>query len=185
MYLPKLSEIKKSRDYQIEFRGLNHNYFVGENEFYNMKNLTSSYYPVLSPRAKRQKFNNSDVRVTALTAAQGKLAWVSGTDFYYNGTVWGQVTEGKKQLVSMGAYICIFPDAKIFNTYTGAFDTMGAKWEAITGNVTYSLTTKDGDEIDDISAIGEKPKNPIDKDYWIDTSVTPHVLKQYSEEHQR
>lgn len=181
MYLPKLSEIKKSRDYQIEFRGLNHNYFVGENEFYNMKNLTSSYYPVLSPRSKRQKFNYSKIPVTALTAAQGKLAWVSGTDFYYNGTRVGEVTEGKKQLVSMGAYICIFPDKKIFNTYTGAFETMEAKWEAITGVVVYSLTTKDGDAIP-VSATGEKPSNPSDKDYWIDTSVTPHVLKQYSAE---
>ena len=33
MMLPYLNEVAKSRDYQIEFKGLNRNLYVGENQF--------------------------------------------------------------------------------------------------------------------------------------------------------
>lgn len=55
MYAPKLHETERSRDMIQEFRGYNHNLRIGDNEFYDMKNMTGSYYPVLSPRGKRGK----------------------------------------------------------------------------------------------------------------------------------
>ena len=35
------------------FKGYNHNLRIGDGEFFDMKNMTSDHYPVLSPRGKR------------------------------------------------------------------------------------------------------------------------------------
>ena len=35
------------------FGGYNHNYKIGDGEFYDMKNLTSDYYPLMGNRAAR------------------------------------------------------------------------------------------------------------------------------------
>ena len=35
------------------FRGYNHNLRIADSEFFDMKNMTSDYYPVLSPRGRR------------------------------------------------------------------------------------------------------------------------------------
>ena len=47
MFLPKLNKIATSRDIVDVFKGYNHNLRIGEREFYDMKNLTSSYFPVI------------------------------------------------------------------------------------------------------------------------------------------
>ena len=43
MYLPMLTEMTKSRDQQIEFKGYNHNLYVGENQFYDTGNLCATH----------------------------------------------------------------------------------------------------------------------------------------------
>ena len=53
MKFPTLEEQKSSRDLIDSFRGYNHNLRISDNEFYDMKNLTSTHYPILSPRGKR------------------------------------------------------------------------------------------------------------------------------------
>ena len=53
MHLSEMYEIPTSRALIEEFRGYNHNLRIAENEFYDMQNLTSTYYPLLSPRGKR------------------------------------------------------------------------------------------------------------------------------------
>lgn len=53
MKYPKLTELNTSRDMVDVFRGYNHNLRIGDGEFYDMTNLTSDDYPVLSPRRPR------------------------------------------------------------------------------------------------------------------------------------
>ena len=50
---PKLIELESSRQMVDTFKGYNHNLRIGDGEFFDMKNITSDYYPVLSPRGKR------------------------------------------------------------------------------------------------------------------------------------
>ena len=50
---PVLDAPETSRDYQEEFGGYNHNLRISDYEFYDEKNMTGDYYPVLSPRNKR------------------------------------------------------------------------------------------------------------------------------------
>lgn len=177
MFLPELYEINVQRDMIRKFAGLNATLYVKDGEFSDMKNLSSDNYPVLSPRKKRHK-------IRQLTKPNGlfahnKLAWVDGTGFYYNGILKGSVTDSKKQMVAMGAYIIIFPDKKYYNTHTDEYGDLGHKVELSSGSVSWELCSKDAVSYTYTSGT-TAPGNPANGAYWLDTSGTPHVLKQYS-----
>ena len=53
MKYPVLKVPGSSRNMVDTFMGYNHNLRIGDGEFFNMKNMTSDYYPVLSPRGTR------------------------------------------------------------------------------------------------------------------------------------
>ena len=122
MHLPNLNDSDKQIKQIVDFRGYNHNPSIIDGEFYDMFNLSSSQYPVLSPRKPRGT-------VQVLTSPNGiiaknALAWVDGTNFYYNGVIKGTVSNNQKQLLSMGAYILIFPDKVYYNTSTDVFGNL-------------------------------------------------------------
>ena len=116
LHYPKLKEIPTSRSMIAEFKGYNHNPRIGKGEFYDMINLTSDEYPLLTPRKKRGTYK---IAFTSLGGMLSKdeLCYVEGDNFYVgdNKIVLG-LTEGEKQLVSMGAYAVIMPDQKYVNT---------------------------------------------------------------------
>lgn len=179
MRLPVLSEISKSRDYQIDFKGYSHGLYVNETQFYDTQNLCATNYPVMTPRAAR-------AAVRTLTAPQGifarnRLCWVDGGQFYYDGTAYGEtLTDGEKQFVGMGAYILIFPDGMRFNTGTREMDALGAEYEAA-GEIKMTLARLDGTDYENVTVSEAAPENPYNGDYWMDTSSAP-VLKIYSGE---
>ena len=53
MKYPTLRVQQSSRDMVDVFRGYNHNLRIGEDEFYDMKNMTSDFYPVMAPTKPR------------------------------------------------------------------------------------------------------------------------------------
>lgn len=176
MRLPALNEVGKSRDYQIEFKGYNHNLYVNETQFFNTKNLCATNYPVMSPRALRAS-------VSTLTKpqgiyARGKLCRVDDGRFYYGDQQYGEMlTDGEKQFVGMGAYVLIFPDGVRFNTSTREMDRLGADWTAH-GQVTMRLCKLDGSDYGNITAADAAPENPVSGMYWLDTTI--NALKLYS-----
>lgn len=89
------------------FAGLNRRAGAAENEFAAMENMTGSQYPLLAPRDPRGKARG----VKKLNGMLGgaALCLVDGTNFLYDGSVYGQVTDSEKLLVRMGAKILIFP----------------------------------------------------------------------------
>lgn len=175
MRLPVLSEISKSRDYRIDFKGYNHGMYVDESQFYDTKNLCATNYPVMSPRAQRAK-------VRELTNPQGLFArsglcWVDEGRFYYESVQYGgELTAGGKQFVGMGAYILIFPDGMRFNASTKEVDWLSARYEA-TGTVTAQMCKYDGSDLGKVTAGDEEPEGAEKGDYWLDTSGEAHVLR--------
>lgn len=124
MNYPILSEIATTRQLTDVFAGYNHNLRINDGEFYDMQNLTSSYYPVLSPRPKRGTYISIENPLGMI--AKDALCYVDGGNFYINqykieGLDLDENTP--KTLVSMGAYVVIFPDRKWVNT---------AKWDGTT-----------------------------------------------------
>lgn len=176
--LPELQTQSQTRDMITAFTGYNHQLVTNDGEWYDMKNLTSDYYPVLSPRAKRS------VKSTLTTPnglfSKNGLVYVDGTSLYYKGSLVGTVENSKKQFVGMGAYVAIFPDKKYFNTAdeTPTIKSMGQTFQTVT-TVTYTPCTLSGASITVTKQDSEPTKT--NGAYWLDTSTTPSVLKMYQE----
>ncbi len=120
------------RAVQTVFKGYNHNHYAGDGEIYDMGNMSSLFYPLLSPRPPRYL-------LATLTKPNGifgrdKLCWVDGTSFYYDGVEKGTVTDSKKTFAAIGPYIVILPDKKYYNTTDG---TLGNLESSRTGAVTF------------------------------------------------
>lgn len=180
MKYPKLTPINTSREMVDVFKGYNHNLRIGEGEFYDMKNLSSDSFPVLSPRKKRGVYA-SPTSPQAIVAKDA-LCYVDGGDFIINEyTVpMGLSTDGKpKYLISMGAYVIIMPDKKYINT-SNLEDYGDIEATFNTAHTYFALCKLDGEEYDNVAAQNTAPDSPSNMDLWIDTSVKPHALKQYS-----
>ena len=187
MKYPYLSELRTSRKMIDVFGGYNHNLRIGDGEFYDMTNLSSADYPVLSPRHARGVY-------TVPSVPQGMIAkdvfcYVDGGDIIIGdqripiGLSIDKDENGNiipKKLVSMGAYVIILPDKKYINTTL--FADQGSIEETVTttSEVTFSLCMLDGVEYKNIDIQPIEPPNPTNLAYWLDTSTIPNALKQYS-----
>ena len=183
MNYPMLSETDIARQMTDTFGGYNHNLRIADGEFYDMKNLTSAYYPVLSPRGQRGVY-------AAPTAPQGMIAkdalcYVDGSAFVIGEYrvdmgLSADAQKRPKQLVSMGAYVVIFPDRKYINTADLTdYGDIDASFTT-TGTVTFSLCRMDGTAQDVTYTQDTAPASPSNMDTWLDTSSEPHTLRQYS-----
>ena len=195
MKYPALAELATSREMIDIFAGYNHNLRIGDGEFYDMKNLSSDTYPVLSPRKPRGSY-------ALPTNPQGmiskdSLCYVDGDIFVINENrnalpdlkLSTDPKDCPKTLVSMGSYVVILPDKVWVNTQSE--DGKSFKW----GYIEASVTTKegatvnfehcklDGTAYEGVEVGATAPSEPEDGQYWIDTSNIPHTLKKYSETH--
>lgn len=124
MEYPTLYVRQQSRQVIDEFRGYNHNLRIGTGEFYDMKNMTSDNYPLLSPRKPRGTVDGVSGQVQGMASLNG-LCYVAGGRLYYGETdgVWKVadmlLSEGEKQLVPFGAYLIVMPDKLWLNTVDG------------------------------------------------------------------
>ena len=139
--------IKKHTD--EAFYGYNHTEAPGSGEIYDMKNLTSDSYPLVSVRSPRRNRRT-------LTAARGLcsfdgLYWVAkddASDDWYslfkesNGAavkVEGLQLDGReKKMAVLGAYLVLFPDKKYYNRLTGVYGSLERTWQ---GNCAFSNST--------------------------------------------
>ena len=179
MKYPTLYTKESSREMVDVFKGYNHNLRIGDGEFFDMKNMTSDYYPVLSPRKKRGLHASPDSPNGMI--AKDALCYVDGTKFVINEyPVEMGLNNEPKQLISMGAYVIIMPDKKWINTLdTTEFGDIEASYTS-SSDVTFSLCTVDGADYENMAVSAEEPAEPENMALWIDTSTTPHTLKQYS-----
>ena len=184
MRYPKLTELPTTREMVDVFRGYNHNLRISNGEFFNMKNMTSDHYPVLSPRGKRGVYAKP-ASPQALIAKEA-LCYVDGADFVMgaNRISMNLSTEEKdnpKQLVSMGAYVIILPDKKYINTAKPEDrGDIEANFET-RDEVTFSLCKVDGNAYEIQYTQTDAPENPTSTTLWLDTSTTPNSLKQWSD----
>ena len=184
MKYPTLYTKENSRKIVDVFNGYNHNLRIGDGEFFDMKNMTSDFYPVLCPRNKRGVYASPN-NPTALISKDA-LCYVDGSKFVINEyAVDMGLNDEPKQLISMGAYVIIMPDKKYINTKDltefGNIEALfpGVKDQEVTA--IYEMCKVDGSVYDKAVTSPSAPENPGNLQLWIDTSSTPHVLKQYSD----
>ena len=181
MKYPRLRVTESSRQMVDVFKGYNHNLRIGDGEFFDMKNMTSDSYPVLSPRGKRGVYA-SPASPTGLIAKDA-LCYVDGTDFVINEyRIDMGLSDEPKQLVSMGAYVIILPDKKYINTANiGDRGSIEAEFRT-GGKASFTLCKLDSSDYVLTYPPSEKePSGAKNMELWIDTSSEPHALKQYSE----
>ena len=185
MEYPTLNVKQKSRQMSDAFLGYNHNLRIGDGEFYDMKNMTSDYYPVLAPRSKRGVYRDG-IRANGIIAKES-LCYVDGSAFVIGDErVEMGLSDSPKELISMGAYVIIMPDRKYIKTIKNEkeleyeHDNIDEE-HSTTEEVEFTLCTITGESYDtDGKASDIAPTNPVDGQLWIDTSSVPHTLKKYS-----
>ena len=181
MAFPNLRVPSASRQMVDVFKGYNHHLRIGDGEFFDMKNLTSDDYPVLSTRGQRGLYTENHPVAPVGLIAKDSLCYVDGGDFVMNGYRYDMdLSDEPKQLVSMGAYVIILPDKKYINTAnTNDRGNIEAE-KTTTENVTFSLCRVDVGDYDTEYIQGSAPEDPADGAMWIDTSTVPNALKQWS-----
>lgn len=184
MKYPQLQQPVTSRTIVDVFRGYNHNARISDGEFYDMRNLTSDVAPVLSLRKARGLYLQTG-NVQGMIA-KDSLCYIDGSYFVMNAyrVDMGLSTEYSdcpKQLISMGAYVIILPDKKYINT-ANLTDWGNIDAEVTTtATVTFSPCRQDGTPISPNYIQPTEPENPENMALWMDTSATPHSLKQWSD----
>ena len=190
MFYPKLAAGRQQTLTTEAFGGYDHNLELADGEFYDMENLSADAYPLLAPRPRRGT-------AQAIEGVQGILAkdalcWVQNqVRFTSTALRWRAYMPSvsasrreQKQLISMGAYLCIFPDGIYFNTekysdngYMGQENVV----DAASTNMDISLCLVDGTALTVSYTQASQPESPSNGQYWLDTSGKLHTLKQWAE----
>ena len=179
-YLPRLTMYGGRRETLDAFAGYFRGEKIREGEWNDEKNLTAMEYPVLATRRRRGV-------VETLESPQGMiakeaLAYVDGHDVYFGEyrIDMGLTLTGPKQLVSMGAYLLIWPDKKYLNTQD--FSDKGSMENSVTtaADTSISLCLDDGTDVDPITG-PTAPEAPENGAYWLDTGGNTPILKVWAE----
>ena len=194
MRAPYLRSVSASVEYQDRFLGYNHTENASVGEFYDMNNLTSDLYPVISPRNARGTFSFPDGGAeysAKAIIAKDALCFVSGDRFFINNIpvegfevppVYDEKGNEKRiSLVSMGAYVLIFPQRLYINTIDhtdcGSID---AEFVSESG-VNFELAKADGTAYQNLPTVKPEEGTETENPFYLDLSQTPNVVMQYSE----
>ena len=182
MEFPYMSEVSRYREMTATFGGYNRKLSCKEGEFYDMENMTTQYYPVLSPRPKRGI-------VKSLANPQGildkeQMMWVDDGVLYADGEA--VVLDGveiskdtEKTMAKMGAYVIIMPDKIWYNADTGECGYMESSFTS-SGGVSFTLCEANGSTITWHDAQYYEENEPQNGDYMMSTSGGKASLKVYS-----
>ena len=181
MQFPYLSPTPQTRVVTDVFRGYDHRLSAADGTFYDTLNLSSRQFPLLSTRLRR----GTAAQLTRPGGLIGKdtLCWVADGTLYVNhlATPVTGLTEGEKQLVSMGAYVLIFPDKRYYNTEDPAdCGSLEADF-SLSGTVRCQLCDAGGAPLPDPSLSDSEPEDPANGALWLDRASGSPSLRQYSQ----
>lgn len=186
MYNPTIFEQGKTQELISSFGGFDCNPVIPDNCFSDESNMGGVDFPLLSPRNKRAYFNVQGDRLHGLFG-KSKIMYINNGLLYYGGEAVEGLhfpdIDGERQFVSMGARVLIFPDKVYLNTADlSDYGSLEAEFSTEEGtNVTCSLAKGDGDLYENYVVSSAEPEEVKNGDLWLDTSVIPNELKQYSE----
>lgn len=130
MRFKPMQVIGKNKQMIGVFGGLNQSSVGADNEFLDMKNVSSRLYPSLTLCEQSVPFADLNEPF--------QFFWKNDNYFITADTIMKQGENGKRlklnrkdldrMLVGMGAYICIFPDKQVYNTATGELLDMEASY---------------------------------------------------------
>ena len=205
MFLPEVVENINTRNMISQWRGYNHNYSIGMGEFYDMENMSCEGFPIMMAREVRPTLLNSLHMFRAILYTDSALCYLDGNTFHYKSWMldltpivagealvveWDstfvdepeehQIIWSEQTMVRFGAYVLIYPMNIWVNIETREAGSIEGHFESETGKtVTYTISTKDGEEYDNITASNTAPANPNENDYWLNTTEGELGLNVY------
>ena len=190
MRYPILNTYTSQQLWTEQFLGLDKRPRTYDGAFEDMGNMTGEPWPLLSSRKKRGLV--AELKQPLGLISLGRLAWIDGSTLYYDGkaTRINDLSTAEdmlpKKMVTMGAYILIFPDGVFYNTADpedcGSVNRLYATEEG--EEITYTLCAMDGTDYPQgkTTVSDTAPARPEDGDYWLDTSGETHALYQWHDE---
>lgn len=138
--MPNKDRIRKSRT--VKFGGLEHNRSASDGAIYDMRNMASDDYPIISTRKERHF-------IKAVATPHGMLShdalyYVSGTSLCCldgdTDVVITTVSDSDKVMAALGSYLLIWPDKIYYNRDTGESGSLDATFTgtASIGNGTFA-----------------------------------------------
>ena len=187
MLFPTMNEVSRYREMTNSFGGYNHQLSCEEGQFFDMKNMTSQYFPVLSPREGRGIVRN-------LVNPQGildkeELMWIDDGKLYVNGeeknlegvTISSDASMCPKTMAKMGAYVIIMPDRIWYNADNGECGYMEAHYAVANGtSVSFTLCESNGTAITWHDSAYYETNAPKNGDYMMSMVNGKSTLKVYS-----
>ena len=179
MQLPEIKRKADSITMLSAFKGLNRNAQIEDAEFSDMKCMSNDSFPVLTNRQRRGIIQQMEKPQGVLGGKY--LAYVDNNTLYYNFEPIKELEESdvERQLVMMGAYLVVYPDGVIYNTYTKELDNVRLEFEA--EKPKFSLCKLDGTAFNSENTWTGDTEPEDKKLYWIDTSQNTVVIKMWSE----
>ena len=184
MQFPIFQEVARYREMTSAFGGYNHQLSCQEGQFFDMKNMTSQYFPALSPR-KNRGIVKSFVNPQGILDKE-ELLWIDDNELYINGVKQelGDVTissDSPKTLAKMGAYVIIMPDKIWYNADKGECGYMEKTTTIPNGErITFSLCEANGSTLAWNEASYYDSHDAKDGDYMMSTVNGKSSLKVYS-----
>lgn len=181
MFFPRMKPPRQSRVTISRFLGYDRRERIETGSFAKMKNLTGRGFPTMTVRPRRGLV--AKLAQPGALAVKEALLWVDGTTLYMNGKAIGpMLAKGEKQLVSMGAFLIIWPDKVWINTRD--VTEFGSLENTVTtqGTVHYSLCRADGTAFTGYAPSEQPPKEPKNGALWLDISAQTPVLRQYTQD---
>lgn len=169
---------KSTRQIVDVFRGYNHNFRISDGEFYDMENLCSDEYPLLTPRKPRGIYTKTTAPMGMVS--KNELCYVDGTEFVIGKNRYDMGLSGnaaQKEMISMGAYVIILPDKKYINTSDpadrGSIDNDTYSQQS----VRFQMCDATGQGYEGAIVSKTAPENPEDLQYW--------MFQQYRDQYTR
>ena len=176
MHYPTLKTIPALREAVSVFRGLNRGSDIGDGEFAAMENLCARHYPQAATAPANGAYL-PDAQPRGILAKE-KLCYAEGSCLVVGQDRYDlSLTDGEKQLISMGAYILILPDKTYFNTadptdFGGFARSVREKYWGFEPCDRAGTPRK-------VKFIGDAlPEDAQTGDFWCDSSAETPILKQ-------
>lgn len=180
MHFPTVNPVQPKSETANAFTGYNHTINCVEGSYYDMKNITSDYFPTLSPRKQRAK-SHVCTNFLGMLESDG-IVHVDDGVVYHNGEAITGKTLDKtsfKQIVKMGGYLCFFPDKAYYDTTASAWKEID-NYQSKNESVSFTLTREDGTAITWHDAAYYENHDPQNGDYKMETVDGTTSLSVYS-----
>lgn len=185
MYYPSVIEDGNTRAVVDTWLGYNHNYRISAGEFYDMENISSDAYPVMTARQKRVLLkSNKNKTIRGMIFTEDNLCYLEDSVLHYSTKELDlgiDITEDQT-LLRFGAYVLIYPLGIYVNVEKSPMEAAYmAQTLTLPGNtkVKFSICKVDGSDYENISIGPEAPENPADGQYWVCTLTSEPGLNMY------